>query len=263
MYHFQSPWERLHWANDNAEKLKSLGSDITANSKLSIVFDLQPETGNKIHKIVLDKKLPIDATRLVVEIIEHCRHALDQAVSAAWTQLSLGAIPKELNFPFTSCPKDFEGRLNISPLIKLTVIHDALRQIAPFPASQETGVGNGALCALNKAARCKHTINAKIAGKVVAADFANGKLTGLVEGIKWPLHWDINEGHVIICTTSPEGQVDMDVKLDLAITVSGADRLDGGPVIENMFVILGACVRAVKMIEDAVISSAPTQSVVP
>lgn len=248
---FDDAKQLLEWAEADINRLQKLCSALIDDVKTERVVDTEPETGNKIFKIILDKKLPPDATRLSTQAILHLRHALDQAACAAWRCSDLGEIPNRLYYPVRTTPNDFEGTMKTEPYARLNeAVIDGFRQMQPYPARKGEWDGNPHIVALSDAASRKHSMVCKVLGQVGSISISNGLIIGPITDI-FDIRWDIENGEMILGKTIPNGQLNYNLSIGLGVTLSGAGKLDGKPLIQNLFAILENCKKAVARLELA------------
>lgn len=240
----------LRWAYSDIEKLAALDQAVH-QTEPEMAIDPDPDTGHKTYKLVVGNILSDDAERWANQAIANLRHGLDQAVCAAWECAKLGDPPKALYYPIRNSFADLKGTLAKAPYCQFGEhFQTAIKAMHPYPA-RDGDPGNAAFVALSKAAQKKHRVVCKVLGKVQSVNISNGMFYNMVSNPIAIPTWDIEKGEIILGTTTADGHMHLDIKLELNITSGGAGPLDGTPLVPNLVAIHQDCQVAIFLLAKA------------
>lgn len=255
---FESARSLVSWAEENLAELIEIERVLSASTP-RLVVDEDKKSGVRTFKLVLDAFSADRTARLVHEAVLHARHALDQAMFAAWAMLDNGEeAPHTLYFPITKDENQLISKLNsqkdalgkFGPNLKLLI-----KTVEPYPMDTLGGKGHPHLVALSEAARTKHKVVAKLRVRINRATFANWKFVGCgpISGV-----WSDPDHGVVLTRCGPEGRVSVGyVAFDkVELEAQGLGILDDGPVIENLRDIIDEIRRILNEIECAAVLDA-------
>ena len=249
---FSDPLLLLEGAEENIGKLEKVFEEVISENRARIVFD-KLKNGNKKYKIILEKNIPNSARLILVSIINDLRHSLDQACCIAYEYVSEEEAPANLYFPFASTPGDLEKRLEKSfPAGRFpTELHDAILSTRPYYSDDSHEAGNRHLCWLSKVAQRKHRLVVKLGVNCRAWREGMCQFHKIVGGLDLPPQWDPVRDEMILCTTAPDGGVEVnDVQLDVFAALYSTGVVDGFSAIDTLKNFFFEAKTAVLAIQD-------------
>lgn len=148
--------------NQHISKFEAVERQFFNSKPHNRVADIEPETGDLIHKFRFHKMPPAAVRYTAYAAVNDLRNALDQGVvSAAQLLTEPKKAIEHAHFPFAESPNDLNGMLTTKWQYAdiPASLHSFLKSFEPYPTSDAYSGGNDILRALGKIANPnKHQI---------------------------------------------------------------------------------------------------------
>lgn len=186
------------------------------------IVEIDPDTGEKVHKFKLTKPMPVALPGLAFDAINNLRSALDQAIYAV-ILLACGRKVRNAFFPIARTEADFEnavrGRLKDLP----KEITDLVRALKPYKG------GNNLLWTLNEICNTnKHAAISPVAVFTGSIDYRHAVVTG---GARFmPPVWDRAKNEMEFVRLPPGGKFEAHFSCNTHIAIHDIEFIDGHPV---------------------------------
>ncbi|MBO9451432.1 hypothetical protein J7426_14255 [Tropicibacter sp. R16_0] len=210
---FERPHETISWAKEAIDDFDREVRTFFNGNATEYVIDVDPRTGDNIHKIRLKQPLPGRLSRFANDALSHTRNAFDQTIHGAC--LSLG-IKKSTSphFPWRSNPTDLEKTFENGKIPDS--LWDVIRQQEPYPTGEGYTGGDDAMREVSKIAKWKHNVGLSV--DVQAGSAMAPGVTGRVSRyITPPLIWDNVNNELPILIVNPEAKLDGRYQVGLLI----------------------------------------------
>ena len=223
---FESAIALLKWAQTDAGRLHRSVEKFFSGKPCIEVTELNPKTGNFVHKLKIIRQPPNTWRRLTFRIVCDLRHCIDQAMYAA-VHTVLGSPPSDdIYFPWSKTPTDLTHRRKKIP----QVLWPVLDRLEPYRASDAYTGGDDTVFAIrNAAGPNKHRIAIEPQARPTSFSFR-----GTADG-DWRIPydgWDRTNREFIIIDNLPEGgQRDYTVQFFVTIAFGDVEGLSGKPVM--------------------------------
>jgi|GEM_PF-1631132 len=208
--------------------------------------DVDPDTGEHVHKIVLTEPVPGEIEEMASGVFGDLRKCLDRATSAIGRLHGLSnSRLRNLYFPFAGSAGEFNETLRSRCKGLPEPIKALYRSFDPYRG------GDDALWALNHLARVdKHHDIVPIGQYTGAVNFGhiNAKAGGL--SLAAP-RWDAAKHELVFMRCSPDTEVDYRAGFAIDIVVKGVGAIPEAPLMN----LLGYQVSRVESIIDQIEST--------
>jgi len=235
---FNRPKESIAWAREAINELdvsfrdffhpKPLGPIIKGRKPYGQVVDIDPETGDEVHKFKIFDAVPSALSRRATEALGNLRNSFDQSVFAACS--AIGRIPKKgnLHFPWRTSPIDLNRTLENGPVT--AEFWEVIKREEPYPTGNGYTGGDDTIREIAKLANGKHTVGLAITPRVSSythpSIFSSGNRV-VIPGIRW----DPVKNEMIMAIVSPGTDVKHDYKVQLQVGLDVAPPLRDIPAI--------------------------------
>lgn len=224
---FESPKFLLDLTGENVTEFDAICGAFFRNARAAKMIHVDPETGNKTHKLIFGNPIPNRARHIAATAISDIRHSLDQATCAS-VRLLTGSVPDKLYFPFATNPNDLNGRL------RKTIpepLHPILRTFEPYPRGQGYVGGNDILSKLSSAAGPnKHQATCAAGGRIASFSADSIVVREAVGPFSIPPRWDASKNEMVLATVAPDGDVQYNFQMTFFVAFKDAGQLSEMPV---------------------------------
>lgn len=236
------------------ERLKELFGEmgrLFADKPWSIFSEIDRDTGEKHHKVRLNKPLPRKCPNVAFEIISHCRAILDR-IGYTMALASGVAHPTQAHFPFGQDINDVlkkngpNGKSSDIP----KDIFLCMASFQPYPG------GNDLLVAINKACNAaKHTLLSPQVLRLQGG-LSFTEIEGVINKLSFPIDaWDASKSELTFLITPPDYGAEHKVKLSFSISfgdIFGIKGLPLFPVLDEMIQMTEAILAAIEMVSHRI-----------
>jgi hypothetical protein len=238
---FYSPRLTLVRAQHHIRDFSQAVREFVTSKPWTHVVDQDPDTGQHIHKIRIDRQLPEMLPCILFDATNNMRAALDQAGYASAIAAGSPSL-KAIKFPFSSCEEKFRDH-----------VAGACKDLPPqvceiFASYQPYRGGNDTLWALNEIANAKKHLALKPLAMRPPSVFYTADVIGdgwrseIVSPGGAGIGWDPEEREVTLAITPPgvQPRITTDVTFDIAIEgVDAISRQQASHVLNAMSGIVG------------------------
>jgi len=253
---FDRPKESIAWAREAINELdvsfldffrpKPFGPIIQGQKPYGQVVNIDPETGNEVHKFKIFKTLPSSLSRKATEALGNLRNSFDQAVYAAC--VSIRKVPKKRNlyFPWKTSLADLDGTLKNGPVP--TEFWDVIKREEPYPTGNGYTGGDDTIREIAKLANGKHTVGLTITPRI--SSYVHPSISGSRSRIEIPgIRWDPVKNEMIMAIVSPGMDVKHDYQVQLQVGLDVPPPLRDIPAIAIFNAFADRAERFTKSIE--------------
>ena len=210
-----------------------------ATNPYSQVVEIDPDTGDKIHKVKLIKPMPIALPGIAFDAVNNLRSALDQAMYG----MTLAAGVKRAYFPFSNNAANFQNSVNGWCKELPKEIGDIVSTFEAYKG------GNNMLWSLNQVCNTnKHGIICPVALQNSSFSIHHGVFTGRFAGLRVPF-WDRAKNEMELFRVPEEGTAEVNFDFTTFIAMRDVEFVDGQPaiaVLSNFFSIVERIVMALE-----------------
>lgn len=230
---FDSPLKTIAWAREAIDELDTGFRAFFDTHPYRDFMDVDPDTGERLHKIALIQSLPSVLERKATEALNNIRHSFDQSLFAGCC--AIGKRPKkDIAFPWKMSPTDLNFAFTDSKGKVPTEFRDVIHRQEPYPASEGHLGGNDQIRELAKIANGKHTIGLTVTIRISVSrisDFSGGYIDRFsIPGTKW----DSLKNEVIIAIIGPKANVRYKHQFALRVVLDIPGPLGDVPIIDAL-----------------------------
>lgn len=221
---FESPFALIEEANEGLADFETACRAFLENHPPRMIREIHKSAGKSIYKYVYERPtMPV--RRKAYQIVNDCRHALDQSVFAA-TKIISGVKGNKTYFPFAADPTDFEnlfqGKRNCSDVSE--AIKPFLMSLEPWWPSTTHG-GNLVLRTLGKiSGPNKHQVALSTTMSIDDYEISSDCDSGVI--FPYPPQRVEGKNEYIIAIAPLEGIGDLKGKIVSGITLADVPNLD-------------------------------------
>lgn len=220
---FSNPKRRVARAKEHIDDLESGIKEFLRSQPYGRRVDVDPETGNKAHKVALTEPLPDRLLVQAMEVAEGLRAALDKAGFAA-AHASGNTRLKSTYFPIA----DTAG--NLDNVIRGRCKDLPQEVVALFRSFKAHKAGNPLLWGLNQLANgSKHRILIPVGVAVGNAFMETYCCAGLTVEMGFPPRWDSENDEMVLCVVGPDAEPHYNMSLQMFVQIKQVDGLPRAP----------------------------------
>lgn len=243
--HFDSARALLRRGREQTVEAHRLFDTFFRGKPYTKVIDLDPQTGDQLHKFRLTSEIPAAARLVVKDAMSNLRDTLDHAVYGAAVAIR-GGDPEDTAFPFADSEADLKGRLAGK---KLTHVPGELH--ATFVALKPYTGGNGLLCGLNKARNASTHRILVPAGSVAMVNSATMHSAVVNGNLEFGYsRWNPAKNEVEFLRITPNNAFHYEVQVSFDVVFGDVEILAGRQVVGTLNAIASEVQKAVDSIES-------------